>query len=61
MNDSINNWLRTALFLPPQASTVAASIDHLHYFVIITTMVGSAFVGFLAVYFAVKYHRAPGA
>jgi cytochrome c oxidase subunit 2 len=40
---------------------VAASIDHLHYFVIITTMVGSAFVGFLAVYFAIKYHRAPGA
>jgi cytochrome c oxidase subunit 2 len=57
---TINNWLRTALFLPRQASTVAASIDHLHFFVIITTMLGSAFVGLLAVMYVVKYKKPLG-
>ena len=49
------------LFLPPQASTMAESIDHLHMLVIITTMMGSAAVGLMAVGFVVKYrHRGTG-
>jgi cytochrome c oxidase subunit II len=60
VNHPINEWLRRALFLPPQSSTVASAIDHLHYFVIITTMLGSAFVGFLAVYFVIRYRRRRG-
>ena len=34
---AVNEFLRRILFLPPQASTVAADIDALHYFVILTT------------------------
>jgi cytochrome c oxidase subunit 2 len=51
----INDWLRTALFLPPQATEVASQIDHLHYFVIIVTMLGSALVGFAAVGLTIRY------
>ncbi|HZS37040.1 MAG TPA: cytochrome c oxidase subunit II [Polyangia bacterium] len=53
----MNEWLRTILFLPPQASSVAASIDHLHYFVILTTFFGAAGVGITAVYFTIRYRR----
>ncbi|HXU68588.1 MAG TPA: cytochrome c oxidase subunit II [Polyangia bacterium] len=62
MNDpaSVNDWLRTMLFLPPQASTMAESIDHLHMLVILTTMAGSAAVGLMAVFFVIKYrHKGP--
>ena len=53
-----SNWLRTILFLPPESSSVAAGIDHLHMFVIITTMVGSAGVGLMALLFVLRYrHR----
>jgi cytochrome c oxidase subunit 2 len=55
---SISNWLRTILFLPPESSTVARSIDHLHMFVITTTMIGSAAVGLMGVAFLIRYrHR----
>jgi len=55
---TITNWLRTILFLPPESSSVAQSIDHLHMFVIITTMIGSAGVGAMALAFVVRYrHR----
>ncbi|HEX6838714.1 MAG TPA: hypothetical protein VF334_19185, partial [Polyangia bacterium] len=55
---TVTNWLRTILFLPPESSSVAQGIDHLHMFVIITTMVGSAAVGFMGLYFLVRYrHR----
>jgi cytochrome c oxidase subunit 2 len=54
---TIDNWLRTILFLPPQASTVAKDIDRLHFFVIITTMLGAAFVGCLGIWFAARYRR----
>jgi cytochrome c oxidase subunit 2 len=53
----MNEWLRTVLFLPPQASTIAPSIDHLHYFVILTTMGGATFIALLAFYFIVRYRR----
>src|SRR5262249_9393722 len=38
----VNDFLRKLLFLPEQSSTIAQSIDYLHYFVIITTMIGAA-------------------
>jgi cytochrome c oxidase subunit 2 len=55
--ETITEWLRTVLFLPPQASTVAREIDHLHFFVILVTMAGSATVGLLAVGFVLRYRR----
>jgi cytochrome c oxidase subunit 2 len=54
----VNEFLRQLLMLPPQASTMARSIDYLHYFVIITTMLGAAGVAVLALYFIVKYREA---
>jgi len=55
---TVTNWLRTMLFLPPESSSVAASIDHLHMFVILTTMIGSAGIGLMALLFILRYrHR----
>lgn len=51
----MNELMRKMLFLPEQASTMAPRIDHLHYFVIITTMLVSALIGIAAVGFYVKY------
>ena len=51
------DFLRKVLFLPEQASTAAPEIDHLHYFVIITTFVASIAVGLTAVFFFIKYRR----
>ena len=52
---AVNELFRRLLFLPPQSSTMAADIDHLHYFVISTTMAGASLVGLLALYWVVKY------
>ena len=52
-----NTYMRKLLFLPPQASTYAHSVDELHYFIFITTFVASAIVGGFALYFFVKYRR----
>src|SRR6185312_11494120 len=49
--------LRALLNLPPQASTYAASIDLLHFFVIATTMLGATFVFALALWFLVQNRR----
>jgi cytochrome c oxidase subunit 2 len=49
--------LRALLNLPPQASTYAASIDLLHFFVITTTMLGATFVFGLALWFLVVNRR----
>ncbi len=53
----MNEFLRRALFLPPQASTLATEVDHLHYFVILTTLVVSTVIGVLTVFFMVRYRR----
>ena len=53
----MNDFLRRLLFLPEQASSIAPSIDHLHYFVIITTMLMSAVVGMTTLGFFVAYRR----
>jgi cytochrome c oxidase subunit 2 len=56
----MNELMRRLLGLPEQASTVARSIDHLHFLVILATMAGAAAVGLAAVGFAVRYRRRPG-
>lgn len=56
----MNELLRQILFLPPQASTVAASVDGLHYFVILITMAGAALVTLASGYFVVRYRRRKG-
>jgi cytochrome c oxidase subunit 2 len=53
----MNDLLRGLLNLPRQASTYAASIDLLHYFVISATMLGAIFVFVLALYYLVRYRR----
>ncbi len=52
---AVNELFRRVLFLPPQSSTMASDIDHLHYFVITTTMAGASLVGLLALYWVFKY------
>ncbi len=53
----MNELLRRMLFLPEQASGYARSVDHLHYFVIITTMIAAAGVFGTAVVFFFRYRR----
>ncbi|MBS2026311.1 MAG: cytochrome c oxidase subunit II [Deltaproteobacteria bacterium] len=56
-----DDYMRHALFLPDQASSFAKSVDHLHYFVILTTFAGGTGVGLAALYFFVRYKRRKGA
>ena len=51
----MNEMMRTLLFLPEQASTVASQIDWLHYFVITITMIGATGVALVTLYYIVKY------
>jgi cytochrome c oxidase subunit 2 len=51
----LNELLRRALFLPPQASTVAKQIDGLHFFVIVTTMLGAAAITLAGLIMLVRY------
>ena len=53
----MNEFLRRALFLPEQASTVAPAIDHLHFFVITTTFIASAIIGLGALGLFIRYRR----
>ncbi len=53
----MNEFLRRMLFLPPQASAMAADIDALHYFVIGVTLFSSALVGAVAWAFIVRFRR----
>ena len=53
----MNELLRRLLFLPPQASTVAHDIDGLHYFVIISTMLGALLVTLVGGWFLIRYRR----
>jgi cytochrome c oxidase subunit 2 len=57
MNGGPNEWLRRLLFLPPQASTVALPVDQLHYFVVLTTVVVSALLGLVTLYFIIRYRE----
>ncbi len=49
--------MRRILFLPNAATDFATSIDHLHFFVITVTMLGSAAVFLVALYFIIRYGR----
>lgn len=49
--------LRNILFLPEQASTFAARVDNLHYFVISVTMVMALGIGLTALIFFQKFRR----
>ena len=53
----MNEFMRTILWLPEQASTFAPKVDHLHYFIIIVTMVSSVAVGLLAFGFFFIYRQ----
>jgi cytochrome c oxidase subunit 2 len=53
----VNDFLRHLLFLPDQASTISTSIDHLHFFIILTTFAGSIFVFGLTAFFVIRYRR----
>jgi cytochrome c oxidase subunit II len=52
-----NELLRKFLWLPPQASTIAAEMDWLHYLVILVTIAGSMIVPIIGAYFVIKYRR----
>jgi cytochrome c oxidase subunit 2 len=51
----MGDFLRRILFLPPESSTVARSVDHLHFFVILTTMAGAVFITVVGGLFLVRY------
>lgn len=58
--ESLNELYRRILMLPEQGSSIARSIDYLHYLEI-TVMNAVAFViAFTALYFVVRYRRRPG-
>jgi cytochrome c oxidase subunit 2 len=54
---NFNDLVRRMLNLPIQASSYAADVDHLHFFVIGVTMAGAMAVLAVAIYFSVKYRR----
>jgi cytochrome c oxidase subunit 2 len=56
-NLTFEELMRRLLWLPEQNSTFAPRIDHLHYFVIIVTMLASFLTGILAVVFLFKYRQ----
>ena len=53
----MNEFLRRALNLPEQASTVSPAVDHLHFFVITTTFIASAIIGLGALGLFIRYRR----
>ncbi|MEO6950834.1 MAG: cytochrome c oxidase subunit II [Polyangia bacterium] len=53
----MNELLRRLLFLPPQASTISSSVDHLHYVVILTTIASAIGLSLLSLYWIVRYRR----
>lgn len=53
----MNEFLRNALFLPKQASTISKDIDHLHFWVIGFTMAGATIAAVTALWFTYKYRR----
>ncbi len=53
----MNELLRHALNLPPQRSSIASSVDHLHYVVILCTIAGAMVAGGFGAMFLVRYRR----
>lgn len=52
----MHELLRRMLFLPPEASHVARSVDDLHFVVIGITMGGAFLVGLVTLMFLIRYH-----
>ena len=50
-------WLRAALRLPEQASSVAPEIDHLHYAVISVSFAGAFLVALATSWFVLRYRE----
>jgi cytochrome c oxidase subunit II len=53
----LEEFFRTILFLPEQASTVAKDVDHLHYVIITVSMVAATLIFGTAAYFIIRYRR----
>ncbi|HKP60528.1 MAG TPA: cytochrome c oxidase subunit II [Polyangiales bacterium] len=53
--DPGDSYLRKLLFLPEQASTIASSIDGLHYAVILVTLVGALLITLISIVFCIRY------
>ena len=53
----MNGFLRWILCLPEQRSSIALELDSLHYFVILTTMVGAVVVTLVGGYYLFRYRR----
>ncbi len=53
----MRNLLLRLLDLPGERTQVARDVDSLHFFVILTTMAGAAFIAIAALYFMIRWHR----
>jgi cytochrome c oxidase subunit II len=53
----MNDLMRRLLFLPEQATLYSVKADHLHFFVISTTLIASTAVGLTSLFFFVRYRR----
>jgi cytochrome c oxidase subunit 2 len=58
--EPLDNLMRKMLFLPERASTFAADIDHMHYFIITMTMITSTGIAVAALLLYAQYRRRPG-
>jgi len=56
--ESVNEFYRRVLFLPEQASTVAAQIDHLHYLEITVMFAAAGAIALAVIIFLARYHHA---
>lgn len=57
VGDALNQALRRILFLPPQASTVAAHVDQLHYFELGLMSAIATTLGLIGIWFAFRYRQ----
>jgi len=53
----MNELMRRLLFLPEQASDYARDVDHLHFFIITTTMLAATGVFATAIFFFLRWRR----
>jgi cytochrome c oxidase subunit 2 len=56
----LDELMRKMLFLPERASTFAAEVDHMHYFIITMTMITSTGIAVAALMLYAKYRRRAG-
>jgi cytochrome c oxidase subunit II len=56
----VNELMRRILFLPEQASTLAAELDAFHYVVITVTMLGATGVALAVIVLVVRFRRREG-